>query len=164
MLVRAKDLIQGDRRLFQGRRLVPGIGLRDSVGLPWPQFRAFFKAVDVKGLKSLLLTQAGAYFSRTSTGRPTVLSNHALGTAIDINAAWNGFGVAPARRGAVGSLAPLADFCADFGLYWGGWYSGRKDGMHFECVTLQDEAALRSACTTHGVDYDALFAAGTARR
>jgi D-alanyl-D-alanine carboxypeptidase-like protein len=124
-----------------------------------PQFRAFFKAVDVKGLKSLLLTQAGAYFSRTKTGHRDALSNHALGTAIDINAPWNGYGAAPARRGTTGSLAPLADFCADFGLYWGGWYSGNKDGMHFECVTLQSEAELRSACTTHHVDYDALFAA-----
>ncbi|MEO7327837.1 MAG: M15 family metallopeptidase [Minicystis sp.] len=121
-----------------------------------PQFKAFFKAVEVKGLKGHLLTHVGAYFSRTITGNPALLSNHALGTAIDINAFWNGYSQGPAPRGAVGSVAALADFCADFGIYWGGWYRRTKDAMHFECVDLQSEATLRAACQTHGVDYDAL--------
>lgn len=118
------------------------------------QFKAFFAAVEAKGLKSHIMTQVGAYVPRTITGNPRKLSNHAIGTAIDINAAWNGFAAQPARRGTTGSVSALADFCADFGIYWGGWYSGSKDGMHFEAVDLMTEAELRSACRTHRVDFE----------
>ena len=114
------------------------------------QFKAFFKAVGVKDLKHLLLNNAGSCVFRTITGKPTALSNHALGTAIDINTTWNWIYTPPAPRHTLGSVSELADFCADFGLFWGGWYEGRKDGMHFECVTIQDDAALRGACEKHG--------------
>jgi hypothetical protein len=60
------------------------------------------------------------------------LSNHAFGTAFDINAAQNGLGVEPAligRKGCVRELVPLAN---QHGFHWGGHFNSRKDGMHFE--------------------------------
>ncbi len=64
------------------------------------------------------------------------LSNHAYGTAFDINAAQNGLGVEPAaigKRGCVRELVPLAN---RHGFFWGGHFSKRKDGMHFEVGKL----------------------------
>lgn len=64
------------------------------------------------------------------------LSNHASGTACDYNATQHPLGTSPLanfsakERRAIGRI--LAD--ADGVLRWGGNYSGRKDGMHFEIV------------------------------
>ena len=119
-----------------------------------PQFVGFYKAAAKKGLGSHFVSHEGAFFPRTITGNTGKLSNHALGTAVDLNGATNPYGAAPAARGKTGSLRELADFCADFGLYWGGWYAKHKDGMHFEAVSVLDETKLRAACKTHGVTYD----------
>lgn len=60
------------------------------------------------------------------------LSNHASGTAIDLNApkhVLGKFGTVPAsKRGAISQKA------ASLGLRWGGDYTGRKDEMHFEVI------------------------------
>lgn len=65
---------------------------------------------------------------RGSTG----LSNHASGTAIDLNAPKHPLGVAGtvpfAKRKAISQKA------ASLGLRWGGDYTGRKDEMHFEVI------------------------------
>ncbi len=82
------------------------------------------------------------------------VARHAHGTAIDVNAAYNRIKKVPALRGTGGSVRELADLCADFGIVRGGWYGKRKDGMHFECVTLQTEAQLRAACTKHGFELE----------
>ncbi|MBT9555373.1 MAG: M15 family metallopeptidase [Myxococcales bacterium] len=119
-----------------------------------PQFKAFFKAIVKKGLTGNVTSYAGAFTKRTITNKDTVRSNHALGTAIDINAPENAYGTKGADRGAKGSVRELADFCADFGLYWGGWYSKSKDLMHFEAVKILEGAALRAACEKHGVVYE----------
>ncbi|GMV39880.1 MAG: hypothetical protein AMXMBFR64_15960 [Myxococcales bacterium] len=116
------------------------------------QFVALFKAVSGTVIKPL--TNSGTCVARTITNNEKKLSNHALGTAIDINAAENPYNGTQAKRGAAGSVAEIADKCADFGIYWGGWYSSKKDPMHFEAVKVLDEEALKAACTTHGVDYE----------
>ena len=121
-----------------------------------PQFTAFFKAAVAKGLAGKVLTYDGSFVARTLTAKPSVRSNHAFGSAIDINAKWNGWGQPQAPRGSHGSVAELADFCVDFGLYWGGWYSGRKDAMHFEAVKVLEAAELNAACTKHGVNMSGL--------
>lgn len=118
-----------------------------------PQFVGLYKAAHKKGLKDHFISNEGAFFARTITNNKSKLSNHALGTAVDINGAQNPYGGAPAKRGTRGSLRELADYCADFGLYWGGWYQGRKDGMHFEAVLVLSEAELEAACEKHGLTY-----------
>jgi hypothetical protein len=116
-----------------------------------PQFEAFFKAGAAKGLAGHIINNAGTFVARTITKNAARLSNHALGTAIDLSSEQNGYGAPPAARGAKGSLCEFADFCTDFGLYWGGWYSRSKDAMHFEAVKVLSAAELAAACTKHGV-------------
>jgi len=57
------------------------------------------------------------------------LSYHAWGTAIDVNAAWNGLGKTPSLS------AGFVKCFTDNGFIWGGNFA-RKDGMHFQ---LADE-------------------------
>lgn len=53
------------------------------------------------------------------------VSKHSWGTAIDLNAAWNGLGKEP-------TLSPEFVKCfTDAGFTWGGTFK-RLDGMHFE--------------------------------
>ena len=66
------------------------------------------------------------------------LSNHASGTAIDLNATWHPLGMIRTGifRKAV-ARAALNDFLAHKlkgCVRWGGNYNGRKDEMHFEIV------------------------------
>lgn len=71
------------------------------------------------------------YAERTIRGNSTTLSNHASGTAIDLDALRHPLGV----RGSWGQQA--AAIRARLKLYegalrWGEDYTGRPDGMHFE--------------------------------
>lgn len=98
-------------------------------------------------LLHLILTCAGAFVPRYMGGKApkagepedaTKLSNHAWGTAFDINAAWNGLNRIPAILPAVGCVRELANIAEASGFYWGGHYkpdkkgNTRQDGMHFE--------------------------------
>ncbi len=91
-------------------------------------------AWDQAGLLPLVRTWAGMWVPRFIRGSRTTLSNHAFGTAFDINYAWNRLGRDPAPRGAKGSVVDLVPIANGLGWWWGGHYSGRKDGMHFEYV------------------------------
>ena len=63
-------------------------------------------------------------------GTTDKLSNHASGTAIDLNAVKHPLGqVGTFEAGKVPMLRALAH---KWGLTWGGDYKGRKDEMHFE--------------------------------
>jgi hypothetical protein len=67
-----------------------------------------------------------------------VLSNHASGTAGDVNAPKH-------PLGAVGTVpadkrAAISTKAASLGLRWGGDYSGRKDEMHVEVVVSLSRA------------------------
>lgn len=60
------------------------------------------------------------------------LSNHASGTAMDINAPKHplgAVGTVPANK-----RAAISQKSANLGLRWGGDYTGRKDEMHFELI------------------------------
>jgi D-alanyl-D-alanine carboxypeptidase len=59
------------------------------------------------------------------------LSNHSWGTAIDLNATWNGRGAIPAMMGDRGCIRELVAVAHANGFYWGGHFT-TKDGMHFE--------------------------------
>lgn len=100
------------------------------------QLRRLFAAWESAGLLHLLKTFDGAWVPRTIRLNPTVLSNHAYGTAFDINAAWNGMLRVPALVGQPGSVRELVPLANAHGFYWGGHWNfdgkGAADGMHFE--------------------------------
>jgi hypothetical protein len=65
-----------------------------------------------------------------------VLSNHAFGSAFDINAALNPLGAEPALPGTPGCVYDMVRIAHDHGFYWGGHFSKRRDGMHFEVAEV----------------------------
>jgi hypothetical protein len=100
-----------------------------------PKVVELFAAWESAGLMGTVLTWGGSFVPRFIRGSKTVLSSHAHGSAFDINAAWNGLGVVPARLGAKGSVRQLVAAANAVGFYWGGHFS-RPDGMHFELAEL----------------------------
>lgn len=97
------------------------------------QFIAVFKAWDDAGLSNRIITWDGSWVPRYVRGSRSVLSNHAWGTAFDVNAQWNMLGSQPALKGSRGSVRELVQIAYDHGFYWLGWNrSTRPDGMHFE--------------------------------
>jgi hypothetical protein len=94
-----------------------------------------WKAWEKEGLLDLVITWSGMWVPRFVRGSRSVLSNHAYGTAFDINAPWNGLRMTPALVGKKGSVRELVSIAADNGFYWGGWWD-RLDGMHFELAVL----------------------------
>lgn len=103
------------------------------------QLLAAWAEVERQGLINRVLTFDGALNSRFIRGSRRTPSNHAFGTAFDINAAWNGLHVTPPKVGKYGSVRLLAPIFESHGFRWGGNYSGRADGMHFEIVRWVDE-------------------------
>ena len=87
------------------------------------------------GLLKQVLTWNGTYSPRFIRGSTTKLSNHAYGTAFDINVKWNGLAKRPALKGQEGCLRELVPIAHKFGFYWGGHFR-RKDGMHFEVAKV----------------------------
>lgn len=91
----------------------------------------FMQGILDAGLRKRLLTFDGGFNARYQRGSRSVLSNHAWGSAFDINADWNAMGTTPPFTGDQGCVRELVDIGASLGWYWGGWFK-RRDGMHFE--------------------------------
>lgn len=108
-----------------------------------PQLKALFEAWELAGLSDLILTWAGSWVPRFIRGSRSVLSNHAWGTAFDINVPWNGLRRVPALVGKKGSVRELVPIAWALGYGWGGWFS-RQDGMHFECIRILSEEAIEA--------------------
>ncbi|MGH8640210.1 MAG: M15 family metallopeptidase, partial [Burkholderiales bacterium] len=100
------------------------------------QLQALFKAWSKARLLNRLVTWDGSFVARFIRGSNTVLSNHAFGSAFDINAALNPLGVEPAFPGKEGCVYDLVRIAHDHGFYWGGHFSKRRDGMHFEVADI----------------------------
>ena len=66
-----------------------------------------------------------------------MLSNHAFGTAFDINVPFNPLGARPALIGKQGSVRELVPIANEHGFFWGGHFGKRPDGMHFEVAVLK---------------------------
>lgn len=75
-----------------------------------------------------VLTWDGCFNIRKKRGGNS-WSLHSWGIAIDINAAWNGFGEDPMMP-----LEVVACF-EEAGFEWGGYWE-KKDGMHFQLRSL----------------------------
>jgi peptidoglycan hydrolase-like protein with peptidoglycan-binding domain len=114
----------------------PGSGKMRVHRLVAGQMTKLFKAWEDAGLIHLMRTFSGAFTPRF-IGGTTTLSNHAFGAAFDINEDWNGQPAVPAATGKKGSVRELVPIANSLGFYWGGHYTGKKDGMHFEVVVLQ---------------------------
>jgi hypothetical protein len=92
------------------------------------------------------------YAERPIRGSATELSNHASGTAIDLNATSHPLATDPPRNfsraeiEAIHGIIGRTQGC----VRWGGDYTGRKDGMHFEIVRNESACAnvLKSLTTS----------------
>ena len=100
------------------------------------QLEALWAGWEQAGLLHLVLTYDGAYNPRFIRGSRTTLSNHAYGSAFDINYQWNRLGAIPALEGQQGSVRELVAIANEHGFFWGGHFQGRPDGMHFEVARL----------------------------
>jgi len=100
------------------------------------QLKALWAAWEDAELLNRILTYDGSYNARFIRGSRSKLSNHAYGSAFDINAAWNGLGRIPAQSGERGSVRELVEIANAHGFFWGGHFRGRADGMHFEVAKL----------------------------
>jgi len=79
------------------------------------------------------------------------ISNHASGTAVDINAPDHGLGKENTFDGRQeAAIRTIVHACAGI-VRWGGDYDGRKDEMHFEIVGDEtDVASLATAIRNNG--------------
>ena len=100
------------------------------------QIKKVFSDWEMNGLMSNIITWGGSWAPRFKRGSRTSLSNHAWGTAFDINVQWNALGVRPALVGQTGSVRELVNIAHDNGFFWGGHFKTRLDGMHFECCNV----------------------------
>jgi hypothetical protein len=84
----------------------------------------------------------------------TEISNHASGTAIDLNAPQHPLGTNPAANFTPAQIAAVRRIIADSdgALRWGGDYVGRKDGMHVEINAPEGHVAGVLAQVTGGDD------------
>lgn len=83
------------------------------------------------------------YAERPIRGSTTVLSNHASGTAIDLNATKHPLGTAPIKTFTTEQIRTIRRIMSDCGgaLRWGGDYSGRPDPMHIEVIDSEKRCA-----------------------
>jgi hypothetical protein len=90
------------------------------------------------------------YAERPIRGSTTELSNHASGTAIDLNATAHPLATDPVRNftrseiDAIHAIIGRTQGC----VRWGGDYTGRKDGMHFEINDGVSEARCAAVLKT----------------
>lgn len=94
-----------------------------------------FKAWEDDGLLPKILTFDGSFVPRVIKST-LIPSNHSFGTAFDINAEWNPERKQPVGIGKKGCLLELVPKANELGFFWGGFYSGNIDGMHFEYAKL----------------------------
>ena len=82
-----------------------------------------------------------SYAYRPVRGQTTGLSNHASGTAIDLNALKHPLG----KKGTFGVPKEmlLKQLVKKYGLRWGGSYASRPDEMHFEIIETPAQVKLR---------------------
>ena len=104
------------------------------------QLKKLWKDWENAGFLHLIVTFEGSFVPRFMRGSKTVLSNHAFGSAFDINYQWNKLGTEPALVGQKGCVRELVKLANDNGFYWGGHFGNgvdNKDGMHFEIAFIK---------------------------
>jgi len=100
------------------------------------QLQKMWSDWEAAGLLDRVLAFDGSFVPRFVRGSTTSLSNHAFGSAFDINATFNPFHKQPALLGERGCVRELVQIANKNGFWWGGHFS-QPDGMHFEVAKLQ---------------------------
>lgn len=123
-------------------QLRTALGPQAPAGMPFhrkgaAQLQALWAAWEENGLLARVQSFDGAFVPRFVRGSTSVLSNHAFGSAFDINAGQNPLGVRPPLTGERGSVRELAAIAESLGFFWGGHFGRRPDGMHFEIAALR---------------------------
>ena len=136
----------GDRALVSSR-LIPGTQVRVTVRngpagdlLLYAASRWDTEVEDIDNVRGAL--DDWGYAERPIRGG-TVLSNHASGTAVDLNATKHPLGTDPRDNFTDDQRAAVRRILTDCrgALRWGGDYLGRKDGMHLEVVADEQRCA-----------------------
>lgn len=106
-----------------------------------PAFKSAFEKIwnyygqDQRIIDELHISRtAGTYNKRFVRGSDSKWSNHAYGSALDLNAEENGFNAKSTIPRPV-----IAAFKSEE-MRWGGDYKSRKDPMHFECCASGEPA------------------------
>jgi hypothetical protein len=120
------------------------------------QLQGLWKAWQAQNLVRFILTFDGGFVPRLIRGAslvkdPSKLSNHAFGSAFDINAEFNPLGKIPAPISENGSVRLLVPTANDYGFYWGGHFNSRKDGMHFEVAKILSSTELQMLNQKYGI-------------
>lgn len=106
------------------------------------QLKGLWASWDNNNMIAFIRSYGGSFAPRFIRGSRETLSNHAFGSAFDINMHWNGLGKTPAPVGDKGSVRELVPIANEFGFYWGGHFKSRPDGMHFEVARLLSKTEL----------------------
>lgn len=107
-----------------------------------PQLKAAFEELESLSLLHHIIFWDGSYVPRTKRGSSTSPSNHAFGTAFDINAEWNPFRRPVAPLNHKGCVIPLQPTFKKYGFLWGGDWKNTPDGMHEEVKVLLSPAGV----------------------
>jgi hypothetical protein len=100
------------------------------------QFVALLMAWEKADLLGRIVSWNGSYVARYVRGSRKTLSNHAFGSAFDLNVVNNRLGRVPALVGEQGCVRELVPLANKHGFWWGGHYGKRADGMHFEAAKV----------------------------
>ncbi len=106
-----------------------------------PIFKAFLAEFNEKVEKIDKGQDDWGYAFRQVRGSTDMLSNHASGTAIDVNALKHPLGASNTFKPEKEKI--VRELCAKYGLRWGGDYKNRKDEMHFEITESPKEVKAR---------------------
>jgi hypothetical protein len=93
-------------------------------------------------VETLDRSQCWGYDYRANVNNPSVWSNHASGTAIDLNAVKHPNGARATFTAAqTAAVRRILTFCGKV-VYWGQDYTGTVDGMHFEINVSPSDPSL----------------------
>jgi hypothetical protein len=106
-----------------------------------PIFKAFLAEFNDKIEKIDKGQDDWGYAFRQVRGSTDMLSNHASGTAIDVNALKHPLGASNTFKPEKEKI--VRELCAKYGLRWGGDYKNRKDEMHFEITETPRQVKAR---------------------
>lgn len=112
-----------ERNIREAR--VPVLGVMKCNAKILPAVAGAMRELERAGLAGLVRERASCYSPRMQVGDGRLLSRHAYGIAVDINASSNRYGEPPAQD------PRLVEVMRRWGFAWGGvWLV--PDGMHFE--------------------------------
>ena len=104
---------------------VPVLGLVRCHRKIIPQLGGAMSDLEKAGIANLVASYDGCYSPRMTVSDDGVISRHAFGAAIDINASTNRYGAPPSQD------QRLVEVMERWGFTWGGRWTV-PDGMHFE--------------------------------